>query len=294
MLTLQLKDFGAGKGAWAVITGCTDGIGREFAYQLAAAKFNVVLISRTQSKLDELEQEIKSTAGVDTKTYAMDFSKGDLKDYDKVKTLLDPLTVGVLINNVGVAYDYPMPFALLPDNDLYAITEININGTLRMSRIVLPGMMERKNGLVLNVGSFSGLVASPYLAIYGASKAFLCAMSQAVGTELEEHGVLFENLNTYFVSTKLAKITRESWLIPSPRTYVKSVLRHIGMQGGASTPHTLSAFHSHAIVNWLIDNLFTVNFWVKQNYSIQKDLRKRWLRKQARRQAALEAEKKGQ
>jgi 17beta-estradiol 17-dehydrogenase / very-long-chain 3-oxoacyl-CoA reductase len=99
-----------------VVTGATDGIGKEFALQLAKKKFNVLLISRTASKLDALAQEIMhvhkkptssifsnlffllvaSQFGVETKTYAMDFTKGDAQDFKNVGGIIDTIKVGVL------------------------------------------------------------------------------------------------------------------------------------------------------------------------------------------------------
>ena len=68
-----------------------------------------------------------------------------------------------------------------------------------MTKLVLPGMIARKKGLVLTVGSFAGLVPSPLLAVYSASKAFVSTWSQALGSELEGSGVTVQVLNTYFV-----------------------------------------------------------------------------------------------
>lgn len=68
-----------------------------------------------------------------------------------------------------------------------------------MTKLVLPGMVERKRGLILSVGSFAALVPSPLLAVYSGSKAFLTTWSQALGSELEGTGVHVELLNAYFV-----------------------------------------------------------------------------------------------
>lgn len=79
-----------------MVTGASDGIGKEFAEQLAKAKFNVLLVSRTQSKLDAIAQDIQSKYGVEAKTYAMDFTLGRDEDFAQLKSIIDSIRVGVL------------------------------------------------------------------------------------------------------------------------------------------------------------------------------------------------------
>jgi 17beta-estradiol 17-dehydrogenase / very-long-chain 3-oxoacyl-CoA reductase len=132
-----------------------------------------------------------------------------------------------------------------------------------MQKVMVP---YRRTGLILNLGSFSGLVATPYLSVYSAGKAFLSTWSQALGTELARDGIVVEHINTYFVVSAMSKIRKPSFLIPMPKPYVASVLSKIGLAGGSSIPYGSTPYLSHALLNWLIDNLFSTGFWVKQNY----------------------------
>ncbi|KAL0084904.1 hypothetical protein J3Q64DRAFT_1744537 [Phycomyces blakesleeanus] len=283
---IPLKKFGAGSGAWAVITGASDGIGKEFADQLAKKKFNVLLVSRTASKLDVIAEELSQQYGVETKTFAMDFTKGDANDFAKLGEVISGLRVGVLVNNVGTNHDIPTPFAEEDDKVIQDIVEVNIKGAMRMTKLVLPQMRKDRSGLILNLGSFSGLVATPYLSVYSAGKAFLCTWSQALGAELASEGIVVENINTYFVVSAMSKIRKPTFLIPLPKPYVASVLSKIGLACGAGTPYTSAPYPGHGIVNWLIDNVFNITFWVNHNDTIQKDIRKRALRKREREAAA--------
>ncbi|OZJ05259.1 hypothetical protein BZG36_01947 [Bifiguratus adelaidae] len=283
---INLKKFGAGQGAWAVITGASDGIGKEFAQQLAQKGFNLLLVSRTASKLQTIAEELTAKHGIEVETYAMDFAKGDPEDYLKLATMMQELQIGVLVNNVGTNHDIPTAFVDESDKVIQDIIEVNINSALRMTKLVLPQMVGRRNGLILNLGSFSGLVAAPYLSVYSAGKAFLSTFSQALGHELEGTGVVVEHINTYFVVSSMSKIRRPTWLIPMPKPYVKSVLNKIGVSGGAAIPFGSTPYSGHALANWAIDNLFGIKFWVKQNLAIQKDIRRRALRKREREAAA--------
>ncbi|BGP21783.1 hypothetical protein JCM10295v2_000658 [Rhodotorula toruloides] len=280
---IPLKRFGANKGAWAVVTGATAGIGRDFALQLAGAGFNIFLASRTASKLDAIAQEITAKyPSVETQVHAIDFSSPSA-DYAALKAALDPLDVGVLINNVGKSYEEPTFFQDLSDQDMTDIVEINVNATMKVTKLVIPGMISRKRGLILTVGSFASLIPSPLLAVYSGSKAFLSTWSQALGSELKGTGVEVELLNTYFVVSKLSKIRKSSWMIPTPKTYVRSVLSHIGVRGGAvGQPHISTPYHGHAPVQWVVDHLFSRQFWLDYNRKLHLDIRKRVLRKRER------------
>ncbi|KAF9585785.1 hypothetical protein BGW38_000761 [Lunasporangiospora selenospora] len=283
---INLKKYGAGRGGWAVVTGASDGIGKEFAFQLASKKLNLVLVSRTASKLKAIAEEIEQKYNVETKIYAMDFAKGADQDYQDLKKLLDPIEVNVLVNNVGTNHEIPTPFEQETNEIMKNIVEVNINAAMKMTKIVVPQMIARKNGLIINLGSFAGLVPTPYLSVYSGSKAFLSSWSQAIGAELAPMGVHVQNVNTFFVVSAMSKIRKASMLIPFPKPYVRAVLGQIGISGGASTPFTSTPYYGHALANWVIDNLFTRSYWVKHNYDIQTDIRKRALRKREREAAA--------
>ncbi|KAH8551240.1 hypothetical protein BGW37DRAFT_495357 [Umbelopsis sp. PMI_123] len=279
---ISLSKFGAGKGSWAVITGASDGIGKEFAMQLAKKKFNLLLVSRTESKLQELAKELEQAHGVQTKTYAMDFTKGESSDYSNLGEIINTIEVGVLVNNVGTNHDIPTLFDEESEETIANIVEVNINGTLKTSKLVIPQMKARRSGLILNLGSFSGLVATPYLSVYSAGKAFLSTWSQALGTELAGDGIVVEHVNTYFVVSAMSKIRKPTFMIPLPKPYVASVLAKIGVAGGSSVPYSSTPYLGHALLNWVINNLATTRFVVKQNYAMQKDIRRRALRKRER------------
>lgn len=126
--------------------------------------------------------------------------------------------------------------------------------------------MCRRSGLILNLGSFSGLVATPYLSVYSAGKAFLSTWSQALGTELASDGIVVEHINTYFVVSAMSKIRRPTFMIPLPKPYVASVLAKIGVAGGSSVPFSSTPYLGHALLAWVIENLASTGFVVKQNY----------------------------
>ncbi|KAI9651295.1 hypothetical protein NHQ30_001333 [Ciborinia camelliae] len=276
------------KGTWAVVTGASDGLGKEYAIQLAQKGFNIVLISRTESKLQTLASEIQTKyAGskIQTKILPMDFAANRDEDYARLKALVDGLDVGILVNNVGQSHSIPVPFIQTPKEEMRDIITINCIGTLRVTQIVAPGMVQRKRGLILTMGSFGGWLPTPLLATYSGSKAFLQQWSTSLGSELKGTGVDVELVLSYLVTTAMSKIRRPSLFIPNPRNFVKNTLAKVGRSGGAQKmAYTSTPYWGHALMQWWLENTLGVGrpFVVHQNKSMHQDIRTRALKKAER------------
>ncbi|KAI9229813.1 MAG: hypothetical protein DHS80DRAFT_26829 [Piptocephalis tieghemiana] len=289
---ISLTRFGAGQGGWAVITGCTDGIGKEFALQLADANLNVLLVARNKEKLDDVASAIKERTKntVETKTVVIDYSSATKRDFERLAQETSELDISILINNVGVSHDIPTPFAEESVERHRSIVDVNIHVCVCVCVCVLPGMIARNSGLIINVGSATGLVPTPYLSTYSASKAFVNTWSQALGAELSGTGIIVQSLTTFFVASKMSKIRKSSFLVPYPDTYVRSVLGKIGLSGGSMTPYTSSPYPSHALANWVVETIPTHRTALKINLDMHKDIRRRALRKLERQAAASKKE----
>lgn len=232
----------------------------------------------------ELEHKYAGSA-IKTKILAMDFAKNDNGDFAKLKAMVDGLDVGILINNVGQSHSIPVPFTLTPKDEIKDIITINCMGTLKVTQIVAPGMVQRKRGLILTMGSFGGLMPIPLLATYSGSKAFLQQWSTSLAGELEGTGVDVEFVLSYLVTTAMSKIRKPSLLIPNPRNFIKAVLGKIGRSGGAQQmAHTSTPFWSHALMHWWLENTlgFGNGMALRQNRNMHESIRKRALKKAER------------
>lgn len=245
----QLSSFGP-KGSWAVITGASDGIGKEYALQLARKGFNLILVSRTQAKLTVLADQIKASSPSTTvETLSVDFSRATDDDYTSLSQLLQSKKISILINNVGQSHSIPVPFTGTPLPEYTNIININCLATLRVTQTVLPSMLPHKRGLILTMGSFGGLMPSPLLATYSGSKAFLQQWSNSLASELSSSGITVHFIHSYLVTSSMSKIRRPNWQVPSEKNFVRSALSKIGRRGGSvGYTYSGSPYWSHAII----------------------------------------------
>uniref|UniRef100_A0A6G1S9V7 Estradiol 17-beta-dehydrogenase 12 n=1 Tax=Aceria tosichella TaxID=561515 RepID=A0A6G1S9V7_9ACAR len=241
--------------SWAVITGATDGIGLAYAHEFCKRGYNLLLISRNPSKLNDVKQEIDSKSnkkGKEIKVYAADFSKSDI--YPGIEKEVTRLPrVDVLVNNVGMSYPNPEYFA---SPHLSEINEqiINVNSVscAKMCSIVLPMMEQQKHGVILNVSSFSALDPCPLLALYAASKAFVDVFSRSIGYEYAKKGITVQSVLPGFVATKMSKIRKAYWMAPTPENYVKSQLKTVGLDDQTT------GYWSHELQYYFTQHVFPI------------------------------------
>lgn len=245
-----------------------------------------MLISRTQSKLESLAQDISSKYGVEAKCYAMDFARNDDRDYQILSSILSDLPdVSILVNNVGLSHSIPVPFAQTPEDEMNDIITINCIGTLRMTKLVTPLLIQRKRGLILTMASFGGVLPTPLLATYSGSKAFLQHWSSALGSELAPYDVTVQLVQSYLVTSAMSKIKRPSMMVPTPKQFVRAALGKIGRSGGASgIAYTCAPYWSHGIMLWALETFAGTRnrLVIDINKKMHEDIRKRALRKAER------------
>ncbi|XP_068128176.1 very-long-chain 3-oxoacyl-CoA reductase-B-like isoform X4 [Hyperolius riggenbachi] len=179
----DLKQYGG----WAVVTGASDGIGKCYAEELARRGFDVVLISRTQEKLEKVAKEIERQTGRKTRIIQVDFT-GGLEIYTKIEEGLRDLDIGILVNNVAVipTGNNAVPFLNAPHLEQAICDMVNCNmlSVAQMTRIVLPKMLARKKGLIVNLSSAAGFRPFRYFTVYSATK---CVMPMIVSTNMTDN-----------------------------------------------------------------------------------------------------------
>lgn len=275
-------------GSWSVITGATDGIGKAYAEQLAKRGQNIVLISRTLAKLEQLAKELEDTYKVKTLVIAADFTEPN-SIYEDIKIKVKDLDIGVLINNVGMSYANPEYFDILAKENpemMNSMINANIMSVTKMTAIVLPTMLAKKKGIIINNASSSGRAPTAFLAMYSASKAYVDFFSRALASEYEDKGIIVQSICPFFVATKLAKIKKSSMMAPSPTSFVCSALKTIGTQrvSNGCIPHQLQG--------WAVESLAPEAVYNSITNDMMKKSRAAAYRKRARQAAEAEATNK--
>ncbi|KAH8248774.1 hypothetical protein KR032_003093 [Drosophila birchii] len=218
-------------GQWAVVTGATDGIGKEYARELARQGLNLVLISRTKEKLIATTNEIESQYKVKTKWIAVDFTKG-LEIYDQIEKELAGIEVGILVNNVGMMYEHPESLELVPEKLLWNLLTVNMGSVTMLTRKILPQMIGRRRGAIVNLGSSSELQPLPNMTVYAASKKFVTYFTKALELELEEHNIHVQLVMPNFVVTKMNayadRVMQGGLLFPNAYTFARSAVFTLG------------------------------------------------------------------
>uniref|UniRef100_A0A8C6LUR1 3-ketoacyl-CoA reductase n=1 Tax=Nothobranchius furzeri TaxID=105023 RepID=A0A8C6LUR1_NOTFU len=186
---------------------------------------------------------------VETRTIAVDFGKTDI--YRKIEAGLTGLEIGVLVNNVGVSYPYPEYYLHIPDLEHFITNTINVNMTsvCQMTRLVLPRMVDRSKGVILNISSASGMYPVPLLTVYSATKAFVDFFSRGLQEEYRRQGIIIQSVLPFFVVTKMTRIRKPTLDKPTPERYVAAELNTVGLQSQTN------GYFPHAIMGWVTTRL---------------------------------------
>ncbi|CUF35323.1 short chain dehydrogenase, putative [Bodo saltans] len=203
----HLKAKYAKAGSWAVVTGASDGIGRALALELAAIGFNVCVIARTQSKLDEVVGEITTkNPTVQAKALSFDFGTTSNEAYADLFAQLDALEIAVLVNNVGISHTNAELFEDPSVADDLKLLTVNCEPMIRLCKYIVPKLKAKRSGAIVNLSSLSAVVtAVPYLATYAGTKAFNQTFSTSLAYELQPFGVDVLTVTPGMVSTGMTQ-----------------------------------------------------------------------------------------
>ncbi|MCH8554196.1 MAG: SDR family oxidoreductase [Schleiferiaceae bacterium] len=171
----------------ALITGASGGIGAEFAKLHASKGHDLILTARSADKLEKLAQELRQLYAIEVVVLPQ-----DLGEPNGAKALFDAISkqgleISVLINNAGFG-DFGA-FADAPWDKTATMIQLNVNELVQLTYLVLPQMLARKQGYILNLGSVASFLPGPMMTVYYATKAFVLSFSEGLAEEVRGQGV---------------------------------------------------------------------------------------------------------
>ncbi|WP_240433531.1 SDR family NAD(P)-dependent oxidoreductase [Solimonas sp. K1W22B-7] len=173
----------------ALITGASSGIGAVFATQLAAAGSDLILVARRREELEKLAQQLRSAHGRRVEVIAMDLAKPDPGELLAEEVKQRGLEVDLLVNNAGFGSSANF------HEDGYErdqrMIAVNIAALTELTHAFLPAMVQAGHGAVINIASAAAFQPMPYMSVYGATKAYVLSLTQALWAEYRGRGVRF-------------------------------------------------------------------------------------------------------
>ncbi len=183
----------------ALITGASSGLGAEFARQLAARGYALILVARRRERLEALASELQASYAVPTQVLVADLS--DPQDLKRLEEYVQSLEVlDLLVNNAG--FGTHGRFFRVPAEKHLAMVDVHLKASLCLTRAVLPGMVQRGKGGIINVASLAAFFPWPRNVTYNATKAALVAFSETLAMELRGSGVKVQALCPGFTHTE--------------------------------------------------------------------------------------------
>ncbi|CAI5745213.1 unnamed protein product [Peronospora destructor] len=216
---------------YALVTGASFGIGREMSYLLSEKKYSLVLTARSEKVLERMRAEIE-LVNRPTEVLMCVCDLATTKGINElIKFVKDKeLIIDILVNNVGACLT--KDFAMLNEAEVDDLMILNMQAMVKLTHAIVPQMVDRKIGRVLNISSILGASAVPTAALYSSSKAFVTCFSQALSYELRSTGVTVTCMCPGPVSTNFSKtantekavLVYDTWFAYLSATLVQSII----------------------------------------------------------------------
>jgi short-subunit dehydrogenase len=205
--TIDKKQFGP----WALVTGASSGIGKEFSRQLAANGLNVVLVARRLELLKDLGQDLERKFGIQYRAVQVDLS--DENFLGTIKEATKDLDIGLVVSNAGTGN--PGSFLKKKRDDLLTDVKLSVTAHLELCHYFAPVLVKRERGGILLLGAMGASQGVPFMANSGAAKAYIYSLGQALHFELKDHGVHVTVLTPGFIDTDvLPKLLEDPSALP--------------------------------------------------------------------------------
>ncbi len=228
---------------YALITGASGGIGECFARSLAARGWNLALVARSKEKLESLAGELRATHKVRAEAMESDLSVPEAAARLAQTVLERKLSIELLVNNAG--FGARGEFWKLPLERQSEMLRLNIQALVELTYYLLPSMLERRRGAIINVSSTASFQPLPYTAFYAATKAFVTNFSLGLAEELRPYGITVVTLcpggtRTNFFEASKYGVRKVPGGLQAPEEVVEAALRKLDRGGGLVVPRLIN------------------------------------------------------
>ena len=231
-----------------LITGCSSGIGKALAKEYHQCGCKVIATARNIESIKDLEKQGMMTGTIDVLNSA-NMEEGVKRILNKIKH------IDILINNAG--YGLIGPLIETGEEEILRQFQTNVFGVLKLTQLVAPNMKEQSNGLIINIGSISGLLTSPFSGGYCASKASIHSFSDALRLELAPFGIKVMNVQTGAIETNFGNAAKETiGSVLKPDSWYSTIASKIHMRAEYSQ---INATPVNQYVKKVVKASFSIN-----------------------------------
>jgi 17beta-estradiol 17-dehydrogenase / very-long-chain 3-oxoacyl-CoA reductase len=240
------------------------------------------MIARNEDKLKQCKSELEQLLGhkksVRIEYFVVDLARRECMT-NELQKFISSNEISVLINNAGLNTEYPKLFIENTKEELESILDVNCRSMTLLTHAILPSMVHRRNGLVINMSSLFGLLSGPLVSAYSGTKNYIDAFSLSLSEELRGSGVRVFCSLPGFVVSNMSKIKRASFTVMSADACVRSIL---GQIAGNNSLVIASPHWTHATIGWFMSTV--IPSWLRLRIlgSINRGTNQAALRKAAK------------
>lgn len=223
----------------ALITGATSGIGKAFAFEFARQQYDLIITGRREEIINQVADELRDTFHVNVTVHIADFT--DISDMNRLLELLEKEDhLEVLVNNAG--YGSGRPFWYDDAEHQFNMVKVHVNAPLMIIHKVLPSMIRKNRGIIINVSSMAAYIPTGTNSMYTSTKAFMLNFSESLSLELRRYGISLQCLCPGFTRTDFHT------KLKSPVNPTKRGFLFNWMEPAAVVKHSMRCLHKGKVI----------------------------------------------
>ncbi|XP_054474050.1 inactive hydroxysteroid dehydrogenase-like protein 1 [Anoplopoma fimbria] len=243
-------------GDWAVVYGAAEPVAKAYAEELARHGVSIIFVTQDPTSVREIAATLSQSYGVETVVILADFSLNQAAS-NSIKEAMRGKDIGFLVNCVE-SVDFPQSLIEMPEQSLLDLVNRNVAVATLMTRLVLPGMLERSRGAVVNISSGACSKPLPGRVTLTASTGYMDHFSRALHLEYSGKGIFIQSLTPFQIASSERQPSSSSssipgWFVPKPEVYAHHAVSTLGVSNRTTGywPHTLQYGLMARIPEWI-------------------------------------------